>query len=416
LALMAYATAIYPLPHTALLLVVYAASLALLFRRLAPLKTLGLVGLTAIGLSAPKLLPMIANMQRFPRLVESTEYMGLQALVPALVARGQDLGSRPAPIPQWGWHEYGMYIGWIPVLALLVLSTRQQQSRQRALRGAAILAFFLGLGHFHEYAPWTLLHELPVFSSHHVPTRWLYPALLLFAIVAAATGESWLERLGRGRRVAEVAALAVVAFVALDISAESFRPMRRAFWMEMPEVSRAPEYRQYRRVPSELKYRRPDYAPPALPAMFAGVGVIDCTLQPALNVWAPKRPNGRPFGMGAIGADEAGYRGEAFLASGSGKAQITQFSPNKVHVKVSDARPGDLLVVNQNFDPGWRVNGERAIDHGDRIAIRISEPNAELTFRYRPPFLIVSLLLCAATIALVWFYWKRKAGRRVSNF
>jgi hypothetical protein len=338
--------------------------------------------------------------------------MSLQALVQALVAQGQDIGSRPAPIPQWGWHEYGMYIGWIPVLSLIMLIGASQQARERALRFAAIVAFVLGLGHFHEYAPWPLLHQLPVFSSHHVPTRWLYPALLLFGIVAAASGERGLECCGRHRRLAELALLALIAYVALDMSAQSFQPMRHAFWMEMPEIAVAPEFRQHRRVPRELQYRRLDYAPPALPAMFAGVGIIDCTLQPALNLWAPKRPNGRPSGMGAIGVDEAGYRGEAFLVSGVGDARITRFSPNEVRVSVKGAHPGDLLVLNQNWDPGWRVNDAAATDHEDRVAIRINQSEARFTFRYRPPFLILGLLLFAGTIAVLLLVKARRGGAR----
>src|SRR4029078_11283225 len=71
---------------------------------------------------------------------------------------------------------------------LLVLGVAFVQGRREsALKGLGILLVVLGFGAFHPHAPWTLLHAFsPVFQSQHVPSRFLYPAVLILGLVAAA--------------------------------------------------------------------------------------------------------------------------------------------------------------------------------------------------------------------------------------
>jgi hypothetical protein len=405
IALMVYQGAIYPLPHTLLLLAVYGVARALIQKSVRPLAAGMLVALLAVGLAAPKLLPSIDVMLRFPRLTDSTEYVELNTLVQALTAKGQTPGSRPARIPQWGWHEYGMYVGWLPFL-FLFLAAYARSPNARALRYAGVISFVLGLGAFHDYAPWTLLHKLPMFASQHVPSRWLYPALLLIALCSAGAIEGWLERARRSRPVLESVLLALAAYVAFDVSYESNRPMQSAFWRRMPELSAPGEYYQIKRVPRELRYHRRDYAPEVVPAMMVNRGVIDCTLMAALNIWAPKDEHGRIPGIGAVGRDQRGYRGETYFESGNGVARITRWSPNRVSVAFHDAEPGDLLVLNQNYDPGWRGTGEPVRNHQDRVATTVRAASGELEFRFIPwgfyPGIIVFLVAVGGSLALRW--------------
>jgi hypothetical protein len=410
-----YTCAVYPLPHTLTLLGVYALALALSERSARPLGVLLLITSAGLGLAAPKLVPALELMARFPRLVESNEFVELRTLVVALTASGQSPGSALAPIPQWGWHEYGIYVGWIPFLMMLLLVPHASGGPARALRVAALVALLFGLGSFHPQAPWSLVHELPLFSSQHVPSRWLHPAVLLFAVVAMSVLEHLLA-LRKRRWLLEVGLLALLGFVAFDVSREAHRSLRGSFSTNLRELTPAREYFQVKVVPPELQYDRRDYAPESLPAMFTNRGVIDCTMMPAQNVWAPRNAAGRVIGIGARGRDEADYRGEVFMKSGRGEARFTAWSPNAVEVSFAGAAPGDLLVLNQNWDPGWTANGTPALNDADRASHEVSATSGTVRFAFWPRGLGWGILAFVLTIAaLVTARLGRRPWARLSS-
>src|SRR6185312_3057891 len=80
LALIIYVGGIYPYPHTVLLLGLFALAVASGTRSLRPLGMLVLTLGTSVGLAAPKLLPVLATMSRYPRLVESDDAVSLGAV------------------------------------------------------------------------------------------------------------------------------------------------------------------------------------------------------------------------------------------------------------------------------------------------------------------------------------------------
>ncbi|HYP91456.1 MAG TPA: hypothetical protein VEQ59_24985, partial [Polyangiaceae bacterium] len=410
LALMLYAGGIYPLPHAVLLLGVYAMSRAALERSTRPLVAYAALGALAVGLAAPKLLPVAIEFGERPRLIASTEAIDFSILWQALVAPGQTPGSRPIAIPQWGWHEYGMYIGWAPALLVLLGTLWPAPRRELALKLSGLVALLLGFGAFHRFAPWTLLHELGPFRSQHVPMRWLYPALLLLGVATAAAFGRQIEQL-RARRFVEPVLLAGCLLLAVDIGQQAAIPMQQAFWMRARPTARAKTFAQFERVPRHLQYQRRDYAPEAVPALLAGSGVLQCNVHASLSIYAPKAENGRPFGMGARGQGESDYRGEAFTQSGVGTAQLVAFSPNRVVVELRDAKVGDRLVLNQNFDAGWRVDGGGVERYRDAIATPITAPNAQVTFRFWPRGFTAGLWCFALTLAVVaLLVWRRAAA------
>ncbi|HEX3776726.1 MAG TPA: hypothetical protein VHV51_19775 [Polyangiaceae bacterium] len=392
IALMIYEGAIYPFPQTLVLLAIYALIRSAQTRSLAPLLISAGFVITGFCFAGPKIFPTLLDFSERPRLVESTEFIDLNAFVQALVARGQTPAARPAHVPRWGWHEYGMYIGWLAFIALLVTNAFVRTKPERALRFTAVCALLLGFGAFHEYSPWTLLHQVSIFRSQHVPTRWLYPSILLFGITAAAVLERHLEALKERRKPAEMTLLALAFLVSLDIGKEASLPMQHAFWMK-PHPAERVSFHQEARVPRELQYERRDYAPEALPAMHAGVGVIECTMSGALNIWADKDASGRIPGLGARGRGAPGYRGEAYTSSGLGQAELNSFTPNAFSVVVRGAKAGDTLIVNQNYDPGWRVDGEPTQNHEDALATTLRGGDQELHFRFRPRGLWVGFLV-----------------------
>lgn len=413
IAMMVYTGGIYPLPESVFVIAVYGLLLAATMRSARPVLVGLACGAFAFGLSAPKLLPMLEVMMRFPRLIESREVADLQGLIEILTSQDQDATSSHAGVNQWGWHEWGMYVGWTVVALLIVGCLVARGTRESPLKWTGLLCFVLGLGAFDPHAPWTLLHKMPVFSTQHVPSRWMYPGLLLLVVVSGAAFDRVVRRTGWARAWIEMAALAGVAWIALDVGKVAREPVRHMFYEAMPHVADSTgPFRTEEHMPASLGAQM-DWSPPSLPAVLANIGTIDCgTFPPFHNYWRHPGPNGIPApGMGARSIGDREYHGEAFIAEGTGTASIVKWTPNEMTVQVHGAKPGDHVLLNQNWDPGWSANGSRAIDWADLPAAEVHAPDDTIVFRYRPRTLWLSLLVFALTVGGIGRAWYMRRRR-----
>ncbi len=122
--------------------------------------------------------------------------------------------------------------------------------------------------------------------------------------------------------------------------------------------------------------------------MLANTGMVTCYGVPL------------EFKSAVIGADQPGYRGLVFL-SGAGTATLARWTPNAVTVRVTGAGPGERVVYDTSFDPGWRVNGQPAEDRGGLVAGPVAPGDSTVEIRYRPVGLVPGLLLFALTLLVV---------------
>lgn len=399
LAMLVYTGGIYPLPHTAIALVAYAALLAVATRSFVPVGRMIACGVLGLLLAAPRLLPIMEVLRRFPRLTDSTETMDLGPFIAMLTAKEQDPWSMPAHVPQWGWHEWGMYVGWGALIAIAVGALAARGVRERPLMLVGVALLTLAFGRFFDYAPWPLLHLLPVFSSQHVPSRWMLPALLLLACAAAGAGERLLLRTGRARALFEIAAMLVAAWLARDLAHIGRTSLTHTFGRAGPVIhDPMAEFRTLPHVPPELAYDPGEWAPSTLSAVMANVGSLDCNTFPGFNNYT-RGQNGRAPGLGARAVGDPQYRGEAYVAERTGTAKIVGWSPNAIDVEVEGAKPGDHIVLNQNWDPGWSANGDRATAWNDCVSIVTTRDSQVIHFRYRPKTLWLGILLFLAAVA-----------------
>ncbi|HEY1693336.1 MAG TPA: hypothetical protein VGG39_14310 [Polyangiaceae bacterium] len=405
LAMMVYAGGIYPLPQTVVVLALYAAVVAFSLRSVRPLVALAGTGVVSIGLAAPKLLPILDVMRRYPRSIDSTEMLTVQQFATLLTDKDQGFHSSHDGIAWHSWHEVGMYLGWVAVLVLIVGSVLGRGVRAKAARVVGVVLVAFSFGSFNEYAPWSLAHHLPILSSEHVPFRWLYPAVLLLACVTAAAVERGMMRTGRLRLGVEAAAVLLVAWIARDIATVARFPFEDHFDYDGPanQDSTGP-FTTTEKLPKALDYPGNSWwAPTTLPAEIANMGTIECNTFHGLNNFSGLSDvvpgyEGRPTGLGAHGEGEPGYRGEVYLDGGPGTASFASWSPNAIDVHVEGANPGQAVVVNQNWDPGWSVDGMQAVDYLDTIAGRVTSPSQTLHFRYRAPLFWPGCALFLATV------------------
>ena len=394
---------IYPLPHSALILGCYALLLAIFTRSTRPLLVLLIAGGVAIGFGAPKLFAVFDRLGRAPRLIQSREVIGLADLLVMFTAPEQHFGSRPVHTPAYNWHEWGIYIGPVGVALLCIPIIFARGERGQPLKILSLLLLLLGFGAFHPQAPWTLLHQLPVFSSQHVPSRFHFPMLLLLGLALLTVVGPTADRLLRRFPALDLLLLLPVALLCADIGRVARQPFEQAFWMEKPdEIAALPLFEQHTNPP--VNYLRRDWAPPMLLAMMANTGVIKC-----YGVDTDFKP-------GAIGADAPGYRGRVYIAEGTGTAEISAWSPNHADVRVAGANAGALVVYNMNFDPSWRANGQPALDYHGLVATRLNGGVAQVTFRYFPRTLRFTIPLFLLTLAgSIWGCRAKRWGRRRSE-
>ncbi len=359
-----------------------------------------------------KLFPIVEVLLRFPRLVDSPETLDLTTFVQTLTSHDQDMGSRSVNVSHWGWHEWGMYVGWAVVLVTTIGCLWGRGLRESPLKWVGLIALVLGFGSFDPHAPWPLLRHLPIFKSQHVPSRWMYPAGLVLMVVTASVIERLLRRSGPARGWLEVAMIPAVAWIAYDIATVARQPMAHTFANHMPAVveSSGP-FRTEVHIPPEMNYA-PDWAPPSLPAEMANFGTIDCGTFPAFHNYVRDR-NGHVPGLGAHGRGDPAYRGEAYIPDGVGQATIANFTPNAITVDVTNAQPGEHVVLNQNWDPaGWSADGVAALDWSDAVAAPLHAPSATVVFRYRPRSFIPGLFVAMATLAGIGFAYRSSASSR----
>lgn len=395
IAMLVYGGGIYPLPHTVLALGVYALLLAGIERRFRPLVVLAQMGLLGVGLSAPKLLPLIDGFRKAPRRIESTEALDVGAFWTMLTSRDQAFSSRPAHVTPYGWHEWGIYVGVAGAAALVLGIVFVQGKREAALKGLGIVLVALGFGAFHADAPWTWLHRAPVFQSEHVPSRFLYPAVLILGLVAAAGLGRVITRRERTAPWLDVVAAGLVLALGIDVALVARKPMEQAMWMVPPDnIPRGRPFHFETEPP--FQYKRRDWAGPMYLAMLGNTGVLNCYSAP-------------PFDRkGAIAVKDPRYRGEVHLeGEGGGTAKIVAWTPNSAVIDVSDAAPGSLLVYNMNFDEGWSADVGTIESFAYALAVRLPGGTTRVTLRYRPPFFALGLLLGAATLAGLGLAYRR---------
>jgi hypothetical protein len=408
LATMVYADAIYPVPQTAVALALYAAMVAAGARSLRPVRTLAIVAAVALGLSAPKLVPLYQTIQRFPRWIQSTEFIAPWNLPRLLLWRLGDYEGTTSFI-QGLWHEWGLYVGWPGLAALVVGVVACRGSRPRALAWTGLAMVVLAMGSLHWLAPWSLLHRLPVFKSQHAPSRWLYPAVMLLSCAAASGAERWLRRTGGRRPLVEAAIGLLTVLVALDMGVVARQPIAQSFVEPSPYLpdSTAP-FHLVHRLPPLGGYPPGLWDIATLPGVITNVGTLECDTDQRLHSTHRDR-EGRMAGVGAFGDDDPDYRGETYVAETTATATITSWTPNEVTVHVEHARPGDHVVLNQNSDPDWTADGQPAVAYRDALAAVIQTPDQDVRFRFRPRSIGLGLALLGATATWIAF-WLRARG------
>ena len=395
----------YPLVMALLVIVLWGLSDALLRGRSLTLhlRRLAAVGLIALPLAAVKLLPMTENLALHPRPTAVEGGYSWGALHSALLDRGQALPTafhqRPAEFNGTGVHE-GLYVG---VLPLLLVFAGALAHPRRAAPFLLPLPFIAWLVLGTEVSPslWALLHQLPPFDQMRMVQRFGIVGVLLLSVVAGLG----LDAL---RRESALAACALATAVVVDLVA-----VNRTVWVDAFPI---PPHT----IEAESEFRQADRPPPYDAQGTLRRFLLSGTLSGIYPAFLANRGAARgytvvPTGTHALPMSHPDYRGEVFLASGEGRAAYRRWSPNRLEIELAAER-ADHVVVNQNFDPGWRVlspDGREARSFDGRLSVAVVPEDRSVVLIYRPrSFLAGATLSAAAATFAAWLVLVQVRQRR----
>ncbi|HVZ86396.1 MAG TPA: hypothetical protein VHG72_05470 [Polyangia bacterium] len=368
-------------------------------------RVLPLVAALFVLLAALRLLPALHYLREHPRLEPLDDKIGLSEIFSFWVTRAH--GRRLAG-HGYVWPEYDDYVGVVPVALMLAgaaiaLFGRDPQRRARRIDLAVFaVLIWCALGNISGPSLFAGLHALPVFHSLRVPSRFLGPAMVTFGLLAAAglaAARGALVRWRpRFRRAIEVAELALVVAVAVDVCLVNQPILQQGLDPAMP---RRPASADFFQNPAASYARLPSFP-------TAGFGTRGCYVplewRPAFGITDGRGPQARlePPAAGTIAA--------------------TAWSPNRLDFDLRLAAPA-TLIVNQNYETGWQADGGESLgayvvregrfwDIRARprelpvkgaiglLAVQVPAGSHHLTLRHRPPWLLSGVLLSLLGIAL----------------
>ena len=113
-----------------------------------------------------------------------------------------------------------------------------------------------------------------------------------------------------------------------------------------------------------------------------------------------------------VGYNEPGYEGEQHLL-GRGALQLLQWTPNALTFEV-DAQSPTTIVINQNYDRGWKVarGSGSIVSHDGLLAVELPSGKQQLEVANRGDGLIAGFLITLVTAIGAALLWPAGCERR----
>lgn len=383
----------YTFPYAALTLSLYGLLWSASQRRLrAGLVTMAFMLVFALALSSVRLLPILEFMRGHPRLRPDFDIVWPREFFEIYVVRHRQRGVPGHP---YVWPEYGNYLGGFAMALLgagIVFLARRRRELWPVL--VSMLAFLVfQMGNITGF-PWWLLKHLPIFRFMRAPCRFTIVVGLFACVLVGLAVDRLVDPVVTRRAeppsrrqniLGLVAALVSLAFL-IDAGSFNCEQWFQTLTTPPPTDKILPSFQQT----SGDRHRM--YAYPRVNA-----GSIDCFEETPLDI-SPRLLSQPP-------AEE--YP----LDASAGTVRRVNWTPNRIVVETNFTRAG-VVVVNQNFHPGWRVSGGAVLNQGGLLAARVAAGKHQITFRFLPTSFLVGLGISLWTLGYGVWLWRRWGGIR----
>jgi len=378
-------------------------------KRLFALKALALTLIITSLLGAIKLLPGLEQQREFPRVASLNPNQATDVgphLVRIFLSRRQTTALAKTILDGEHYQEYGAYVGLIP-LSLFFIGLFVGFRKYTALILTGLTFLILSVSDYASLDFWRILHSLPVFNNMHCPLRFIIMFTFVLAILSGV-GLSQIEEMKdkieriKIKKWWEKAILCILLLVLIDLIVINSRALKEAFIIPPMKIEEESDFYQTYDI---TKYRA-RYTPlwgncDTYPALLKNKGVVNAY-------------DNTPRPRNALVKESPIYRGESFLLKDTGRTHISHFSPNVVKVKVAISKY-DTLVLNQNYDTGWRVKGAKdgkVISTKGLVSVAVTPEDHLITFYYLPTSFLVGALMSLFTVIIIILYRFGKLNQR----
>lgn len=410
---MFYEGATYVLAYSLLILFVYVLADSVLKKSWLPLYGLIRVNILAAIFSAPKLLPVLETLANNPRITDNGARIPLKEFFQFFLDRSQSF--RGSTI-LGGWWEYGCYLGVLGVSLYILSLTRWEKNKPILI--SSIFIALVAFGNFSEFAPWTALRLLPLFSGFKVSTR----SMIVFVFSVALLVGLVLESMQRKREKSAVLFIAIlVLFLGIDLFSVSHRVFSEAFLPSSIHLGKdispsAPGRKFYRIAPASSTglWR----SVPTVHEQFFQIS-IPFEQRDVHGAWSDQylpllRNKGVvdayetvPFRRYALPHTDGKYKGEYYFL-GKGTVDIQEWSPNRFVYRVKSLAKG-RLVINQNYWNGWRATSGMIQPFNGLLSVVLEKGEQTIAVYFLPySFLLGVGIFAGSLIFMVIVYVKRR--------
>lgn len=392
-------------------LVSYCVFLSMQKKSMLPVLHVALIIALALCISAVKLAPMLEYVHTHPRLTNTDdELMPISGLYHSLMDSTQTFRSDKYSWQKYWWHEYGSYVGIIPVV-LFLFGVFSFWKKQASLIATGFLMLFFAMGAFAPWAPWTLVHLLPGYSSTRIPSRYIILFVFVLAIMAGASIKPLLERV-KQLQFRKIFTIILVLLVCADLILYGHQSLKLATpYLPQQNIAWSDDFHH-----TNNTFWNVQFADPALKKepiwMYSSMYWNLLANEGRLDAY-----DSIPHTAFAKAREDPTYQGEAYI-EGNGTARLDYWSPNELTIVV-DIQSQARLIINQNFDSGWKTADQRTVENHNGLLSAIVHPEDHtVRFIYSPNAFWIGAgitlltLLFMTTFTIKTFKGKKKQRKR----
>ena len=399
-ALMIYNGGTHILWMTVPAIAIFVTALAVAMKSWRPIVVALMIGVSGAAYAAPKLLPVVlfVGSDRFWDARDPTarpDRMTPRMMLSAYTDPAQNIGSKyPTPEQQHDWLEYGDYVGTLGAVLMAVgilWFLRFPGVFGTPFAITALVFLVLSAGEFSRFAPASLLHHVPFFSSFRIPSRYTVIVSLFGSLAAAMFVRAALDKIAWTTMTRVVVALVcVVATLQLLI-------VNRAHFTD--KFSAPPLEAGFRVMGGTGHLVRDIFVNPYL----ANAPMLHALMNDQVVMWCYEVLQLKR------GADDVR---PLVWTDGPAKISEVAFTPNRVQFSAIGGPERTRVFLNQNFAEGWRSTaGPVRLDPqaGGRMYVELAPgQTGRFAFSFVPPGLWLGIAVLALALGASVVAWHRR--------
>jgi len=345
--------------------------------------------LAGLLLASAKFIPMYTYLTGNDWAGAADDYTPLAVAGKAFFSLDQWIFNSVHPEQHWGWHEYSAYLSPI-VIILAILAIIFSFRKVRLWLLLALFFFVFGLGNFSDLSPWTLIVQLPGFSSIRSPGRAFQFVLLAIGIISAYGLDNLLARIKGAGNLKKMLPPLLITVVVLS-----------NFFISLPALN-------------SIEHKRPDkvrFGREFKQIIGEKTDIYNSFLKNRGSLMAPWL-SAYKESRGLVTPDNQVLM--EYIIEGQASIFSRDYTPNLVKYNIQPTTAG-TIVFGIGFDSGWSLDNERSLfESNGLLTTRFKRNDSSFILSYSPPYFWLGLLISLMSIiACLLIYFNRQFLKRL---